>query len=123
MKALYTSIPNNEGNKAAGEAYDNHHTKTVSTKVIMKFSNLILILNKFDFNSMNCLQILGCAMGNICAPAYADIFMAQFEKQKIYPYIKNESILHLWYIDDVFMIWTENKQELLVFLENSNSKH
>ena len=123
MKALYTSIPNNEGNKAAGEAYDNHHTKTVSTKVIMKFSNLILILNKFDFNSMNCLQILGCAMGNICAPAYADIFKAQFEKQKIYPYIKNESILHLWYIDDVFMIWTENKQELLVFLENSNSKH
>ena len=95
MKALYTSIPNNEGNKAAGEAYDNHHTKTVSTKVIMKFSNLILILNKFDFNSMNCLQILGCAMGNICAPAYADIFKAQFEKQKIYPYIKNESILHL----------------------------
>ena len=49
------------------------------------------------------LQILGCAMGTICAPAYANIFMAQFEKQHIsltiYPYIKNKSMLYLRYID------------------------
>ena len=84
MKSLCTSIPNNEGKKGVREAYDNHLTKTVSTKVILKFFNLLLTLNKFDFNSVNCLQILGCAMGRICAPAYANIFMAQFEKQNIY---------------------------------------
>ena len=62
-------------------------------------------------------------MGTICAPAYANIFMAQFEKQHIYPYVKNKSILYLRYIDDIFMIWTGTKQELLIFLEELNSIH
>ena len=123
MKSLYTNIPNNEGIKAVREAYDNHPNKTVATKVIITFLSLILTLNNFVFNSINYLQIMGCAMGTICAPAYANIFMAQFEKQHIYPYIKNKSILYLRYIDDIFMIWTGTKQELLIFLENLNSKH
>ena len=66
---------------------------------------------------------MGCAMGTICAPAYGNIFMAQFEKQHIHPYIKNKSILYLRYIDDIFMIWAATKQELLIFLEKLNSKH
>ena len=123
VKSLYTNIPNNEGIKAVREAYDNHPNKTVATKVIITFLSLILTLNNFVFNSINYLQIMGCAMGTICAPAYANIFMAQFEKQHIYPYIKNKSILYLRYIDDIFMIWTGTKQELLIFLENLNSKH
>ena len=90
VKSLYTNIPNNEGIKAVREAYDNHPNKTVATKVIITFLSLILTLNNFVFNSINYLQIMGCAMGTICAPAYANIFMAQFEKQHIYPYIKNK---------------------------------
>ena len=66
---------------------------------------------------------MGCAMGTICVLAYANIFMAQFEKQPIYPYIKHKSILYSLYIDDIFMIWAGTKQELLVFLQNLNSKH
>ena len=54
-------------------------------------------------------------MGTICAPAYVNIFMAQFKKQHIYPYIKNKSIPYLRYIDDIFMVWTGTKQELLIF--------
>ena len=123
MKSLYTNIPNNEGIKAVGEACDNHPHKTVATKVIITFLSLILTLNNFVFNSINYSQIMGCTVGTICAPAYANIFMAQFEKQHIYPYIKNESILYLQYIDDIFMIWTRTKQELLIFLEKLNNKH
>ena len=62
-------------------------------------------------------------MGTICAPAYANIFMAQFEKQHIYPYIKNKSVLYLRYIDDIFMMWTGTKEELVIFSEKLNSKH
>ena len=98
MKSLYTNIPNNEGIKAVGEAYDNHPNKTIATKVIITFSSLILTLNNFVFNSFDYLQIMGCAMGTVCAPADANIFMTQFEKQHIYPYIKNKSILYLRYI-------------------------
>ena len=62
------------------------------------------------------------AIDTICSPAYANIFMTQFEKQHIYLYIKNNSILYLRDINDIFMIWTEIKEELLVFLENLNIK-
>ena len=109
VKSLYTNIPNTEGMKAVRKAYDNQYTKTVATKLIITFFRLILALNKFVFNSINYLQIMGCAMGTICVPAYANIFMAQFEEQHIYPYIKNKSILYLRYIDDIFMIWTGTK--------------
>ena len=85
--------------------------------------SLILTLNNFVFNFINYLQITGCTIGKICAPAYTNIFMAQFEKQHIYPYIKNKSVPHLRYIDHIFMIWTGTKQQLLVFLEKLNSKH
>ena len=51
------------------------------------------------------------------------VFMAKFAKQHIYAYIKNKSIPYLQYINDIFMIWTGKKQELLVFLENLTSKH
>ena len=45
--SLYTNIPNNEGIKAVREAYDNHSTKAVATKVILTFLSLILTLNNF----------------------------------------------------------------------------
>ena len=118
-----TRFKNDEGIKAVRKAYDNHPDKTVATKVIITFLCLVPTLNNFFFNSINYLQIMECAMGTICAPAYVNIFMAQFEKQRIYPYIKNKSIPYLRYIDDIFMIWTGTKQELLIFLENLNRKH
>ena len=82
VKSLHTNIPNNEGIKAVREAYDNHPNKT-ATKVIITFLSLMLTLKNFVFNSVNYLQIIGCAMGTICSPAYANIFIAQFEKQYI----------------------------------------
>ena len=97
VKSLYTKIRNNEDIQAVRQAYDNHPNKTVATKVIIMFLSLILTLNIFVFNSINYLKIMGCAMSTICAPAYANIVMAQFEKQHIYPYIKNINIILVMY--------------------------
>ena len=49
-------------------------TKTVATKVIITFFTLILTLSNFAFNSIYYLQIMGSAMGTICAPAYTNNF-------------------------------------------------
>ena len=46
VKSLYTNIPNNEGIKAAREAYDKHSSKSVSTKVKITFLSLIPTLYK-----------------------------------------------------------------------------
>ena len=57
-------------------------------------------------------------MGTICAPAYANIFMAEFEQKYLYPLIKYKSILFLRYIDDIFMVWTKSEKQLKDLMNN-----
>ena len=61
-------------------------------------------------------------MSTICAPVYANIFMADFELKYIYPYIKDKTKMFLRFIDDLFMIWAGSEQELLNFMSDLN-KH
>ena len=49
--------------------------------LITTFLAFILTLNNFMFISKFYLQIKDCAMGTICATAYANIFMAEFEQK------------------------------------------
>ena len=65
----------------------------------------------------------GCAMGTICAPAYANIFMAEFEQNYVHPLIKDKSVLFLRYIDDIFMVWTKSEKQLTDFMSELNQKH
>ena len=90
VKSLYTDIPNSEGIVAVKNVNDNYPKKSIATKVITTFLALILTLNNFIFNCKHYLQIKGCAMGTICAPTYANVFMASFEPNFIYPYIKKK---------------------------------
>ena len=57
--------------------------KTIATKVITTFLALITILNNFISNSKSFLQTKGRAMGTICKPSYANIFMDHFELKYI----------------------------------------
>ena len=56
-------------------------------------------------------------MGTICTPAYANIFIAQFEVKHIYPYIPDKALLLLRYINDIFMIWNGSTEELILFID------
>ena len=62
-------------------------------------------------------------MGTICAPAYANISLANFELKYIYHYIRDKTKMFLRFIDDLFMIWTSSEQELLDFMSDLNKKH
>ena len=81
--------------------------------------SLILTLMNFVFNCTQYLQTMGYAMGTICAPSYVNIFMVTFEAKRIYPYIKEISLL---YLDYIFMIWG-TKAELMAFIKELNKKH
>ena len=59
-------------------------------------------------------------MGTICAPAYANIFMTEFEQKYVYLLIKDKSILFLRYIDDTFMVWTKSEKQLQGFMRELN---
>ena len=49
--------------------------------------------------------------------------MAYFEEKIIYPLIDAKTLLHLCFIDDIFMIWTKSEKDLTEFLNESNKKH
>ena len=49
--------------------------------------------------------------------------MDHFEKELIYPFIKEFSLIYLRFIDDIFFIWTGNKKDLMKFLNELNTKH
>ena len=62
-------------------------------------------------------------MSTICAPTYANNFMASFEPKFIYLYLKEKFVRFLQFIDDLFMIWTDTEEELLKFISELNQKH
>ena len=77
--SLYKNIPNSDGIKALKTSLDNFPRKTIATKVITSFLSLNLTLNNFVFDCKKYIQIKGCAIGTICAPSYANIFMDYFK--------------------------------------------
>ena len=97
VKSLCTNISNNDGIKTIEGADDKHPNKFVSTKIITTFLSSILTLNNFLFNSVNYIQKMRRAMSNVWAPLYANLFMAQFEENHIYTYIKDMCFLYLPY--------------------------
>ena len=104
MGSLYTSIPHSKGIKAVKTSLENFPRRTVATKAMATFLSLILTLNNFKFNCKNYLQIKGCAIGTICAPAHSNIFMKHFEKKCIYPFLEGLSLSYLRFIDNTFFV-------------------
>ena len=122
VRALYTNIPNEEGIRSVKSVL-NKNGKTSLAEVLAKFLQLILTCNNFVFNNENYIQTKGCAMGTICAPSYANLFMESFEEENIYPKIKELILIYLRYIDDIFLIWTSTEEKLLAFIEELNNLH
>ena len=120
--SLFTNISNDEGLEALRESLDKHERKSCSTKVIVTFMKLILLLNNFVFNGLNYLQIKGCAMCTNSAPSYANVLMGKIEETFIYP-ITNLHKLYLRYIDDIFIRWTGTSQQFIDFIGKLNQKH
>ena len=94
--------------------------QSVSSESLCKPANIVLKHNYFEFGKDVYHQILGTAIRTKFAPHYANINMAGleeeiFEKSYFQPY------LWLWYLDDIFCVWTEgleNLKEFSGFLNN-----
>ena len=123
VKSLYTNIPNHEGIEAVKSALNSASQKPITTKVILKILFLILTLKNFVFNGIRYLQKIGCAMGTVCAPNYANIFMGKFEKTHIYPYINHFSNFYYRFIDDIFFIWNGTVIQLQEFIKKLHNRH
>ena len=75
--------------------------------------------NNFQLNDVGYLQKLGTAMGTRIAPSYAPLFMGKFEKEFL-DSCGVQSFMCLPFLDDIVMIWDDNEEKLLRFLDDLN---
>ena len=62
-------------------------------------------------------------MGTKCAPPYARLYMGWVENLHILPKIREQIIMYVRYIADIFFIWKGSEKELLKFLDEVNKIH
>ena len=76
-------------------------------------------LNVFRFGKEYYRQLTGTAMGTPMTPNYANLFMDNFEQTLPLDFFQQTRLSHLvWFrfIEDVFFIWTGNKDSLDSFI-------
>lgn len=78
---LYTNIDTAEGMSSVEATFNQYPDKDRPDKELLKLLYVTLTKNDFEFNNKFYLQIKGTAMGKKFTPAYANIFMATWEKE------------------------------------------
>ena len=106
---LYPSIPHKEGILALKSKLEEQTSSKISTNDLVKLTEFVFKKNYFEFNNEIKQQISGTAIAIKFAPPYACIYIDKTETdflktQKLQPFV------WLRYTDDIFFIWTMEKQ-------------
>lgn len=80
IDSLYTNIDITEGIQAIKNIFLKYPDSKRPDKGLPDLLHINLTHNDFEFNNKYYLQVKGTAMGKKFAPAYANIFMAQWEE-------------------------------------------
>ena len=124
VTSLYTNITQEEGIDTVCRAYEIFYGNEppTPTQLLKRALRLILQENSFQFNGKNYLQTHGTAMGTKMAVAFSNIFMNKVETE-----ILSQSLFKplVWkrYIDDIFSLWTTNRDRIEHFIEQANNHH
>ncbi len=116
IDSLYTNIPIEAGIEAVKNIFQKYPDPTRPDEELLQLLHINLTKNDFEFNGKYFLQIKGTAMGKRFAPAYANIFMAEWES-KVLACCPKKPIHYLRYLDDIFGIWENSESEFKEFLQ------
>ena len=122
VDSLYTNIDNKDGISAINQQFILNPDEKRPDKEILELLKLSLENNDFMFNEEWYLQIWGTAMGKKFAPNYANIFLANWEKEALKKCSKLPDC-YFRYLDDIFIIWSHTKEEFWQFFNTLNSHH
>ena len=105
FESLYTNIPINEALTIISDMFSNTNSTDIDGYGFHCLLKLVLFNNYFYYRSSKnmiffYLQILGIAMGIICGPNIANLYLAYFEIR--YLSLIN-TVLYFRYIDDIFV--------------------
>ena len=123
---LYGNIPYQEAIESARKLLDLHQEQInmfgLSISDVVHLLNHCLSNNYLRFGDKYFRQTTGIAMGSRVAPPLAIIFMDSIERA----FNDNASLkpdIYMWYIDDIFGIWTHGPASLHEYLNHVNNEH
>lgn len=122
VENLYTNIETNRGMEAVKAKMEKYPDSSRPDSHILQLLHLSLTKNDFDFDGKHYLQIKGTAMGKKFAPAYADIYMSNWE-ETILPKCEKQPACYFRYLDDIWGIWHHTEENFGDFVEQLNSHH
>ena len=126
VESLYLSIPQGVGIEMVLQRVFPTSPPLATTN---SFKNLVRDLlkvvikdNTFRFHDRFYNQVKGVAMGTKCAPPFANLFLAILEEKALESWQGINPLVWLRFLDDVFMLWPGDDQELQTFLTHLNSQ-
>lgn len=120
VDSLYTNINNQAGLRATQDSFTMNPDDRRPDEELMKLLTNCLENNDFVFNKQWYLQVGGTAMGKKFAPNYANIFMANWEKEALAKCTKQPQV-YFRYLDDIFLIWPHSLDDFQDFFNTLNS--
>lgn len=120
IDSLYTNIDTKEGIQAIKNIFQKNPDPKRPDKEIVQFLEINLSRNDFIFNGEFYLQIKGTAMGKKFAPAYANIFMAEWEASALASSPKKPAHYYR-YLDDIWGVWTHSREDFLEWVDHLNA--
>lgn len=117
---LYTNIPIKAGIQCVKNIFQVYPDPKRPDDELLELLEINLTRNDFIFNNKFYLQIKGTAMGKKFAPAYANIFMANWEREALAKCPK-QPVCYVRYLDDIWGIWTGSEEEFKEFVVVLNS--
>lgn len=120
VESLYTNIDIREGIQAIKNIFLKFPDPRRPDKELLTLLEINLTRNDFVFNEKWYLQIKGTAMGKKFAPAYANIFMAQWEELAL-SRCSRKPAQYLRFLDDIWGVWTHSGQDFELFVEELNA--
>lgn len=112
---LYTNIPIAAGISCVEKMFRKHPDPKRPDEELLKLLDINLTRNDFMFNGKFYLQVKGTAMGKKFAPAYANIYMANWEEEVLQKCPKQPHC-YVRYLDDIWGIWTGSLAEFEQFI-------
>ena len=116
---MFPNIDNNLGLSSVKKYLDLCSQNIPPTNCFLEALELCLTSNNSILNNENYLQIDCTAQGPHMSCSYADIAMADFDKEALEYYLSPTT----WkrFRDDVFVLWPHSRESLVLFLEYINT--
>jgi len=108
--------------EAVKKAFENNPSPDRPDQEIFELLKICLENNDFIFNKEWFLQIYGTAMGRKFAPNFANLFMAQWEKEALAKCTLQPDCF-LRFLDDIFIVWPHSEEDFWKFFNTLNDHH